>query len=62
MEKENKMKITAWILFILFGMVFLIEVRKFIYGSMKISEFFAMLFSIPMIALSAGVIWGGLLG
>jgi hypothetical protein len=54
------MIITCWILLIVFGLLSLIFLKKILFNSINKSELFLMLFSIIISALSAGVLFGGL--
>lgn len=56
------MLIVAWIFLIVFGLIGLSQLRKFFWGgSLNVPSVIVMFISIILAALSAGVIWGGLL-
>jgi hypothetical protein len=54
------MLVTAWILFVVFGLLALTFLRKLYFVSLHNSECVLMVISIIVAALSAGYIFGGL--
>lgn len=57
------MEVTAWILYIFFGLISLNGLFKFFFSRYGLGTFHAVIWMVSIIitALSAGVIWGGLL-
>jgi hypothetical protein len=55
------MIVTSWVLLVMFAVIGLTFLRKMFVGRLNRLELFLMLLSIVVSALSAGVIFGGLL-
>lgn len=57
------MEVTAWILYIFFGLISLNGLLQFFFSKYGLGIFHAVIWIVSIIitALSAGVIWGGLL-
>jgi len=54
------MLVTVWILFIVFGLIGLLFLRKLIIDSLNLLDLFLFLFSIIIASVGAGIIFGGL--
>lgn len=54
------MVVVSWILLIVFGLIGLLMLAKFLFKNVNIGELVLMIFSIFVAALSAGVLFGGL--
>ena len=54
------MIITAWVLLIMFGFILLMNTRKYLLSSLNKLEVALYVISIIIVAVAAGVIWGGL--